>query len=223
MKRRNFVQNLLIAPVAPAVVLGGQTAPPTEPARKQPTPQANPPMRQAPQQPAEIPKLATTSADLTAETAQRYFTDIQFASLRKLAEVMMPPLKNNPGAIEAEAPEFLDFLISVSPAERQDLYRSGLDKLEKESKHKFQKSFGDLEIQQADEILRPLMVVRPWPKDMPEDRTEAFIAEVHEDLRTATINSREWATASEKTGHRFSRQFRGTGYYWFPIDPISEG
>src|SRR6516162_9188852 len=98
MKRRNFVQSLLVTPVAPAVV-AAQTASPTEPARQQPQPQANPQMRQTPQQPHEIPKLATTEADITAETAPRYFTGVQFATLRKLGEILMPRLKGNPGAI----------------------------------------------------------------------------------------------------------------------------
>ncbi|HEX4770033.1 MAG TPA: gluconate 2-dehydrogenase subunit 3 family protein [Bryobacteraceae bacterium] len=222
MKRRDFVQNLLITPVAPAIA-SAQTAPPAEPARQQPLPQANPQMRQTPQQPHEIPKLPTTDADLTAQTAPQYFTALEFATLRKLGEILMPPIKNNPGAIEAGAPEFLDFLISVSPEERQKLYRFGLDSLEQQSKHKFEKSFSELNAEQADSILRPLLASRFWPRDPFKDPMHNFIAEVHEDLRTATMNSREWAAASERGGHRFSRGFRGTGYYWYPIDPISEG
>src|SRR5436305_4501288 len=104
MKRRNFVQSLLITPVAPAVV-NAQTPPPQEPARQQPLPQANPQMRQTPQQPHEIPKLPTTEADLTARTAPQYFTALEFAILRKLADILVPPPKQNPGAIEAGAPE----------------------------------------------------------------------------------------------------------------------
>jgi hypothetical protein len=71
--------------------------------------------------------------------------------------------------------------------------------------------------------LRPLLVVRPWAEDFPSDPLQKFIAQVHEDLRAATENSREWAAASEKSGRRFTRGFRGSGYYWFPIDPISQG
>lgn len=222
MKRRNFVKSLLITPVAPAVV-GAQTAPPTEPARQQPLSQTNPQMRQTPQQPHEIPKLATMDADLTAQTAPQYFTAVEFATLQKLGETLMPPLKENPGAIEVGAPEFLDFLLGVSPEDRQKLYRSGLDGLEKRSKQKFEKPFSELSAEQADAILRPLLAARFWPEDPLKDPMQNFIAEVHEDLRAATMNSREWAAAAEKGGHRFSRAFRGSGYYWYPIDPISEG
>lgn len=135
----------------------------------------------------------------------------------------MPPLKSNPGALDAQAPEFLDFLISVSPGDRQKMYQFGLESLEKHSKEKFGKSFCDLDGQQADSILRPLLVARPWPEDLPSDPLQSFLAQAHEDLRNATTNSREWAAAADKSGHHFSRGFRGSGYYWFPIDPISEG
>lgn len=136
---------------------------------------------------------------------------------------MVPPVKNNPGAIDAQAPEFLDFLISASLEDRQKLYLSGLDSLEAQSNDKFQKPFAELDARQADAILRPLLVARPWPEDFPSDPLESFIAQVHNDLRTATMNSREWAAATEKAGHHFTRGFRTTGFYWAPIDPISEG
>ena len=161
--------------------------------------------------------------DLTGQPAPHYFTPAQFATLQKLGSLLVPPLKNNPGALEAQAPEFLDFLISASPDDRQNLYQFGLDSLDSQSRDQFQKPFCDLDAQQADRILRPLLVVRPWAEDFPSDPLQKFIAQVHEDLRAATMNSREWAAASEKSGRRFTRGFRGSGYYWFPIDPISQG
>jgi hypothetical protein len=167
--------------------------------------------------------LEVTPVDLAGRPALRYFTPTQFSTLGKLGDLLVPPLKDNPGAREAQAPEFLDFLISVSPDDRQKLYLAGLDALDAQAKDKFQKTFSDLDAQQADAILRPLLVARPWSMDFPSDPLQNFIAQVHEDLRTATMNSREWAAASEKSGRRFTRGFRTSGYYWSPIDPISEG
>ena len=145
------------------------------------------------------------------------------ATLEKVAELLVPPIKGNPGAIDAKAPEFLDFLLSVSPAERQKSYRFGLDGLESLAQEKYHASFHSLSAANADAILKPLFIARFWPEDLPSDPMQSFIAQVHEDLRTATMNSREWATASEKSGRLFTRGFRGSGYYWAPIDPISEG
>lgn len=223
MKRRKFVQSLLAAPAVPVVLEGAQASPPATTPKQQPPPQANTPARQESRQPPSVAYLEVTEVDLTAAPAPHFFTSTQFANLRKLGAVMMPPLKNNPGALEAQAPEFLDFLISASPAPRQRSYQFGLDRVEAQAREKYQKSFCDLDAPQVDAILRPLLVARPWPEDLPDDPLKGFVAQVHEDLRTATMNSREWAAASEKSGHHFTRGFRGSGYYWFPIDPISQG
>jgi len=220
MKRRNFVRSLLVTPVAPAIALGGQAAATQTTPRQPAAPKPNTPAQQFSRQPHNVPHLEVTAVDLAGHPAPVYFTDAQFSTLQKLGALLVPPLKGNPGAIEAQAPEFLDFLISVSPEDRQKLYLSGLDSLEEQSRDKFQKSFCDLDAQQANGILRPLLVVRPWPQDLPSDPLQNFMAQVHEDLRTATMNSREWAAAAEKSGHRFTRGSRTSGFYWAPIDPI---
>ncbi len=226
IQRRSFVRSLLIAPALPAGLAAQQAAsstatPQTTP--QQPTPQPNTPARQVPKQPQEIPFLKTTQPDLAAETDARFFTADQFATLEKLGSVLMPPMKGNPGAIDAHAPEFLDFLIGASPADRQTIYRNGLDALNAQAKQRFHKSFAEIDAAQAGVILKPLLVVRPWPEDLPSDPVQSFVAQVHEDLRTATFNSREWAAAAGKTARRFSRGGRGSGMYWKPVDPIGQG
>jgi hypothetical protein len=210
MKRRGFVRGLILAPAAQAA-LSAQQAP-------APAPAAPPdrPMRNM-QGPA---KLKVTGADLTAETTQLYFSKDQFAALEKLASVLMPPMKGNPGALEAQAPLFLDFLIRVSPSDRQMLYKDGLDNLNAQAKKKFSKSFAQLDATQAGTIIKPLMVTRPWTVDWPDDPMQKFIAEAHEDVRKATTNSREWAEAAAKSGRRFNRGGQTTGFYWKPIDPV---
>jgi len=220
MKRRNFVRSLLVAPVAPTVLVSEE---PAKTAAAQSAAQTVPPGRNGAVQPSEVPRLNVTPLDLAGQPAPQFFTATQLGTLRKLASVLLPPLKGNPGAVEAQAPEFLDFLIGASPDDRQKLYLSGLDRLEAQASDRFHKSFSDLDAAQADAILRPLLVARPWPQDMPSDPLQNFLAQAHEDIRTATMNSREWSIAVEKSGHRFSRGFRTSGYYWSPIDPISEG
>jgi hypothetical protein len=203
MKRRGFVRGLILAPAAQAALSAQQPAAPARPA--------------APLPPA---LLKTTGADLTAEIHVQFFTPAQFAVLQKLGALLMPPLKGNPGALDAQAPEFLDFLVSVSPAPRQKLYRDGLDHLNTQAKEKFGKPFPELDAKQADAILRPLLTVRFWTQDRPADRYQDFMAQVHDDLRTATTNSREWADTAQKTGRRFGSGSQTRGFYWAPIDPI---
>ena len=216
LKRRSFVNSLLIAPAVPTLVNAQNPAA----AKEQPTPQPNTPAVQNPRQPQAIAPLKLTNVDLTADTRPTFFSTDQLATLQALGNVFMPAIKNNPGATEAKAPEFLDFLIGVSPADRQGLYRTGLDGLEQQSRKRYSKAFATLSAGEMDAILRPLLVVRPWPEDFPSDPMQRFVAQVHDDLRTATMNSREWADAASKSGRRFSRNRRGSGLYWAPIDPV---
>jgi hypothetical protein len=216
MKRRRFVQNLVIAPaVAPLAAAQTQHA----------APPPNTPARQRPQEPGNPAQLAVTDVDLVSETRQGFFTVDQFATLQKLAAILMPPLKGKPGALDAHAPEFLDFLISVSLPARQDLYRSGLEALNRAAQDKFHTNFHALEGPQADAIIRPLLVARYWPQELPEDHLKNFMVQVHEDLRTATVNSREWAEngPAPASGGRVRRFNRGRGLYWRPIDPVVRG
>lgn len=145
----------------------------------------------------------------------------QFSALRRLGSLLQPPMKGHPGALEAGAPEFLDFLISVSPAERQQIYRDGLDALNSQARRQFQKSFADLDDRQADAIVRLQVEVIAWSEDLPRDPLKHFIAQAHRDFRTATQNSREWGAARASSGRRGGRGFGGgSGLYWLPIDPV---
>ena len=212
MKRRNFIESLLVVPAAS--VAAEQAAPPAPPPQQTPPPAA--PVRpQSSRGPQNVPKINVVEVDSAAESVTGFFNPAQFAALHKLAEIMVPPLKNSPGAVDAQAPEFLDFLISRSPQPRQDLYRSGLNGLNSAAKKGFHKSFAELDAQQADSIIRPLLVARAWERDLPKDPMQHFVARVHDDLRTATMNSAEWAAS----GSGRSRFNSGRRMYWKPIDP----
>ena len=143
----------------------------------------------------------------------RYFTAAQFGALKKLSEIIMPPLNGAPGALDARAPEFLDFLISESPVERQQLYKTGLDLLNNQSKKQFNKGFADVDGTQAATLLAPLR--EAWTYDPPSDPLARFLRAAKQDIRTATMNSREYASAAAAGG---SRRGGGIGLYWYPID-----
>ena len=121
------------------------------------------------------------------------------------------------GALDTDAPEFLDFLIGASPIDRQLLYRNGLDALNAQARMRFGKPFADLDATQADTILKPLVVPVAWAYDPPKDLLKHFVFAAREDIRTATRNSREAAAASASSGRRGGA---GAGLYWNPIDPV---
>ena len=196
MRRRRFFQTLAAAPAA-AALLGQQ--PPAAP----PTPQPAA---------SEDPKLETAAADQVADNMPRFFDDRQFAALRKLSGLLMPGINGTPGALEAKAPEFLDFLISESPAGRQQVYQAGLDALNAQAEKSYRKPFAELDAAQADTLLAPLH--QPWTYVPPADPLAHFLAVAKADVRTATVNSREFNTAVAGGGRRMG----GTGLYWYPID-----
>jgi hypothetical protein len=219
MKRRRFFKAMAVAPAVPALVAQQPAAPGNTPAPTSPAPppldSANPPapMNRTPTAGTPSPKIETAVADEVAEMSPKFFSTAQFAALRKLSETLMPAMNEAPGALEAGVPEFLDFLLSESPADRQQLYKTGLDLLNSQAKKKFSKAFGDADASQIATLLAPLR--EQWTFDPPSDPLARFLRAAKQDVRTATLNSREYASAAAGTG---SRRGAGVGLYWYPLD-----
>lgn len=203
MKRRRFLQ--AIATAHATGLIGQQPAPSTPQVFLQASPQANQALSTG------FPKVDLSIADADADTILHFFTVSQFAALEKLGGILMPAFNGRPGAREARAPEFLDFLLEESSAERQQLYQAGLDGLNAEAKRRFGKLFAEVDVDQADELLEPLR--KPWTYQRPEDPVAYFLLTAKLDLRTATMNSLEWSEAAKSAGGRGP-----SGLYWRPID-----
>jgi hypothetical protein len=143
----------------------------------------------------------------------KFFTAVQFATLRKLSDALMPAHGDLPGALAANAPEFLDYLISRSPRDRQDLYREGLDGLAEQARRQFQKDFASLDGAAVAKLLAPLR--EPWTFDPPTEPVARFLRAAKQDVRAATVNSRPYAIAATSGG---GRRGAGLGLYWYPLD-----
>lgn len=225
MRRRDFVKAIVAVPVTAMPIFGQNAAPTTgektsEPqssstAAAPPAPETAPKRVEEPQSFGfQSPAIPSTIPDEVATTEQHYFSAEHMATLRKLGDMMLPPMNGYPGSTQACAPEFLDFLISVSPVERQTTYRSGLDRLNVEAHKEFGIPFAQVNTEQADALLRPWL--RTWMVDHPPTEPYAhFINVAHEDIRTATMNSQAWSIAATSAGERAP----GIGWYWSPIDP----
>ena len=116
---------------------------------------------------ADNPKLELSVPDVAAEAVLHFFSAQQLATLQKLSEILMPAVNRAPGGLNAHAPEFLDFLIGDSQAERQQLYRSGLDGLNLQAKKRYNRAFSELDSGQAEPLLAPLR--EAWTYDPPAD------------------------------------------------------
>lgn len=183
MKRRRFFQTVAASAAVPALV--GQ------------------------QSQSGLPKLETATADSAADTLPHFFTEKQFAALTKLAGILQPALNGAPGALETKAPEFLDFLLGESPADRQTVYRQGLDRL-------VASGFLDADAAKTNTILAPLKAA--WTYDPPTDPLARFLRAAKSDIRTATLNSREYNSAGAAAGG--GRRFGAQALYWLPLDTL---
>lgn len=201
MKRRRFIQTIAAAPVIVLPVLPAAQAQ-----------QTATPANAAPKPVEEDAKLEFVAPDAVGDTPTRFFNDQQFATLVKLGDILMPPFNGAPGALQAQAAEFLDFLIGASPAERQQLYRAGLDALNAQATRRFGKPFAEVNAEQAGELLAPLR--QPWTYEPPADGFAHFLRAANQDVRTATINSREYNAANSAAGRRAG----GVGQYWYTIE-----
>jgi hypothetical protein len=195
MRRRSFVQVLAGAPAASALLA------------QQP---ATTPLARGVAE--ELPKLGVSGPDAVADMSPRFFTPPQFAALRKVSDLLMPAMNGAAGGLDAKAPEFLDFLIGDSPAARQEVYRAGLDGLNAQAKKRFNKTFGELEAADAAGFLAPLQ--QAWTFDPPADPVAQFLHVAKQDVRLATMNSREYGAAASGGARRFG----GGGLYWYPLD-----
>ncbi len=221
MRRRDFVKAMVAASVSARSMLGQNaptsvtpSTPPPIPPKAAPLPAPGPvPWMRGLMEAKPLP-MTPLVPDAVAHTQTRFFSRQQFATLRQLCEVLMPPMKNAPGALDAGVPEFLDFLISVSPADRQKMYLDGLNRLDADARQKYGIPFAGVNLQQADALLRPWL--RTWMTDHPpNDPYERFINLAHSDIRTATINSKPWSDSLPSEDDRRMEE----GLYWYPVDP----
>lgn len=155
------------------------------------------------QAPAQI---AVAPADAAGDPVLLFFDNARFATFRKLCDLLEPAVyDNSPSALAAGAPEFLDFYLSKCPADRQALYREGLDELERQSQARFRRAFAQTDVTQATELLSPLR--QKWTS-APPSRLLEFLRDAREIVRPATRNSIQW----ERVGRGDS------GNYWKPVD-----
>jgi len=197
MKRRSVLRSLLAVPSFAALPAGAVA-------------------QEARTATSETPNTATTGADASSDPLVRTFDKVQFSALRKLGEILMPAFKNTagdtPGAVEAGAAEFLDFLLGVSPADRLTLYKTGLDRLNSEAQQRYHKPFSGITAAQAEPILAPLHAA--WSYRGPADTFAKFLLAAKGDLMEATVNSREYIAVAAQRGRRGG----GVGQYWYPIE-----
>lgn len=205
MQRRQALRSILSLPAVAALPAAGQEKQPLD--KTAPAAGEKLPPEIKPSAVEEAPKLALTAADAACGSEARFFSPREYATLEKLADVLVPSFQGRPGAREARCAEFLDFLIGTSPAPRRELYRAGLNRLDSDARQRYSKPFAELSASEAEPLLAELR------QPAPADSNPRFLASAKEDILRATVNSREWARSSP------TRRGAGAlGTYWFPIE-----
>jgi hypothetical protein len=192
MNRRSILKSIAVAPAAVALNAQQTAKPPAAPVE-------------------ETAKIEASVPDAAAAPVARFFDADQFAALIRLCEILVPAVGDLPGAKDAHTAEFLDFLISESPEDRQSLYRAGLDRLNSDARKRFQKTFAGLDSDQADRLLESLR--QPWTFEEPSDALARFLLAAKDDVAQATRSSYEFVTVAGKR----SRGGGGVGMFWYPI------
>lgn len=210
MKRRSLLRSIVALPAVAATVPASFAQQDVTAARDKGLP-AGPPL--VPPGINETPNTPVTPADETADNLVRTFSPEQIAALSKLGELIAPSWNGNPGAGEAGAAKFLDFLVGCSPRSRIELYKSGLDTLNHRSQEKFGKPFALITAGEADTLLAPLR--EPWTyRSASNDHFAAFLLAAKGDLLRATVNSRPYIDAVSQT----RRPRNASRFYWYPIN-----
>jgi len=207
MRRRRFIQTIASLPII-GVPLFGQN----EGAQRRPS-AAPSPVGQVPPEGQSAPVVKTVFTEAVgAIPEQHFFSKTQFQTLYRLGEIFLPPMNGKPRAVEAAAPQFLDFYVGVFGSARKEFYQNGLDDLNAQAKTKFAKAFFELNNKDADSILKPMFK----PRGPLQGSLEfgPFINRVYQDLWTATVNSPAMAASARAAGQRV-----GAPLYWQHVDP----
>src|SRR5260370_42462343 len=100
MLRRDFVRAVVSVGFAPRLLLSQQTADPAPP------PPAPVPWTLGLNSKTPLPH--TEVVDSIAKTEQCFFLPVQMATLVRLCDLFLPPIDDNPDALHAESPLFLN-------------------------------------------------------------------------------------------------------------------
>ena len=99
----------------------------------------------------------------------KFFSAQEMATISAMSEIIIPTDDHSPGAIAAEVPQFIDLMVSESPAEAKSQWRSGLDAIEKMSQRMFSKGFTAASPQQQVQLMTQISKNERDPKT-PEER-----------------------------------------------------
>jgi hypothetical protein len=98
----------------------------------------------------------------------KFFTDEENKTVLEMSERIIPADDNSPGAKAARVNEYIDLIVSESPAATKQTWREGLAAINKMSTGKFGKAFAQTTIDQQVEILKEISRNEKSPQTVEE-------------------------------------------------------
>src|SRR3954465_3284559 len=103
----------------------------------------------------------TMAQEKTAQKGPYALTAHEYATLKRLSDLIIPADEHSPGALAANAADFIDFLCNASD-EMRDIYTGGILWIDEEMKHRYN---GKLFVDAAPEQQTALLDLIAWRKN----------------------------------------------------------
>lgn len=141
-----------------------------------------------------------------ADFEPQFFTPHELATVRVLAELVIPRDGRSGGALDAGVPEFMDFILNENPGMRT-AFRGGLAWLDTESRERFGREFVDV----ADAHRRQILDDIAWPaRAKPEHSQGVAFFNRFRDLTASGFFSSELGVADLRyIGNQFVMEWTG--------------
>ncbi len=136
----------------------------------------------------------------------KYFKADQMALIATISELIIPTDDHSPGAIAAEVPEFIDLMISESPAETKQLWTDGLAAMDKLSQTQYQKAFNAASSDQQTAILTEVSKNEMSPKTLEERFFRAIKGMTIDGYYTSKIGIHQ---ELQYKGNTYLKEFKG--------------
>jgi len=136
----------------------------------------------------------------------KYFKADQMALIAAISELIIPTDDHSPGAIAAEVPEFIDLMISESPAETKQLWTDGLAAMDKLSQTQYQKAFNAASSDQQTAILTEVSKNEMSPKTLEERFFRAIKGMTIDGYYTSKIGIHQ---ELQYKGNTYLKEFKG--------------
>jgi len=146
------------------------------------------------------------TAEKTAPYKAKFFKADQMALIATISELIIPTDDHSPGAIAAEVPEFIDLMISESPAETKKLWTDGLASMDALAQTRFQKAFNTASKDQQTALLTEVSRNEMSPKSLDDRFFRAIKGMTIDGYYTSKIGIHQ---ELQYKGNTYLKEFKG--------------